>query len=565
MRKKGTTESYSALIGIIIAVLMLTAIGCAVYNMYKPKGTEYFDKLVSHLKKMEESNLDEEDGGEMAFYVEKDKFLVGFGKGKDYVGCKGLCSVITWSCHGIDFGWAVPSPMGPASSFIRLALGFTGSIDRPKDKCPDEKSCLCLCDMSRDEVKQSACTGIGVKCETFDNLDFYGGEGCSQGVFIPGTKYTVSKGAYERGMRVIQYIKKGPYVSLDDNKALLNDDLKKKVEQETQSAFKMSNVIISSSCGKDNDFVSEELSMQLKTEGITTSRVDIKSEDGACMLPDMFAKEVSKEYPGLKYFIQIEKDDSITDYNTIIISYYGKSSQSLTFAEEIQNELTASNFNVKLEQSKDEMLTKYLADKKSVEIRLLEDNLRPVGPIVKAIIKNIKGTVTARLLSWPVSSPRITSCFGLREGKEHAGIDLGAKVPGKMGDTVEAIGDGIVGTVVKSCPDTPQETCGGGYGNYVVVNQLDKYNVIYAHLMSDITLKEGDRIRKGQTVGHMGNSGHSTEVHLHLGVYGPENPTASGTQGSINPVCFLDMKKASGSRCGTDPATYNQGICPVLV
>lgn len=171
--RKGETAPYSAFIGVIISILILTALGCAVYNIYKPKGLEYFNKLTSHLQKLEQSNTNEPEG-EIAFYIEKDKVLVGFGKKQEYVGEQGWKSLVKpWECYGIKFGWTVPSIIGPAGNLLRFALGITDSIDRPKDKCPVDKGCLCLCKMSlTDEVKQDACQGMEVKCKVFDSLEF---------------------------------------------------------------------------------------------------------------------------------------------------------------------------------------------------------------------------------------------------------------------------------------------------------------------------------------------------------------------------------------------------------
>jgi murein DD-endopeptidase MepM/ murein hydrolase activator NlpD len=55
------------------------------------------------------------------------------------------------------------------------------------------------------------------------------------------------------------------------------------------------------------------------------------------------------------------------------------------------------------------------------------------------------------------------------------------------------------------------------YGNHVV---LKKGNVlvIYAHL-KDFSVKAGDTVKAGTTIGHIGNTGISTAPHLHYGVF----------------------------------------------
>ena len=56
-------------------------------------------------------------------------------------------------------------------------------------------------------------------------------------------------------------------------------------------------------------------------------------------------------------------------------------------------------------------------------------------------------------------------------------------------------------------------------GNYVTIRLRDGVYVSYAHVKrGSITVKVGDKVKAGQTVGGLGNSGHSTAPHLHFGV-----------------------------------------------
>ena len=54
-----------------------------------------------------------------------------------------------------------------------------------------------------------------------------------------------------------------------------------------------------------------------------------------------------------------------------------------------------------------------------------------------------------------------------------------------------------------------------GYGNLVVIDHGNGFSSLYAHLAS-ITVKNGDRVRQGQQIGTLGNTGRSTGPHLHL-------------------------------------------------
>ncbi len=108
--------------------------------------------------------------------------------------------------------------------------------------------------------------------------------------------------------------------------------------------------------------------------------------------------------------------------------------------------------------------------------------------------------------SWPTISPYvITSKYGWRWGKIHAGIDISGC---GYNSPIYSIGDGVV-----------VET---GYhysmGYYVYVAHGNNYYSVYMH-MSKYIVKKGDTLSRGQQLGKMGNSGFSTGTHLHLGVY----------------------------------------------
>ena len=53
-------------------------------------------------------------------------------------------------------------------------------------------------------------------------------------------------------------------------------------------------------------------------------------------------------------------------------------------------------------------------------------------------------------------------------------------------------------------------------GNRVILKIRDGVYVLYAHLkQGSLTVKEGDVVKRGQTIAEVGNSGNTSEAHLH--------------------------------------------------
>jgi murein DD-endopeptidase MepM/ murein hydrolase activator NlpD len=96
-----------------------------------------------------------------------------------------------------------------------------------------------------------------------------------------------------------------------------------------------------------------------------------------------------------------------------------------------------------------------------------------------------------------------TSPFGPRWGRLHAGIDLAAP-------TGTAIRAADSGQVVLAGPQ-------GGYGNYTCIAHTRSLATCYAH-QSRILVRSGETVFKGDVIGAVGNTGHSTGPHLHFEV-----------------------------------------------
>lgn len=63
----------------------------------------------------------------------------------------------------------------------------------------------------------------------------------------------------------------------------------------------------------------------------------------------------------------------------------------------------------------------------------------------------------------------------------------------------------------------------GGYGKYIVINHKNGTQTLYGHNSSNI-VSEGDYVSKGEMIGYVGSTGHSTGCHVHFEIRGARNP-----------------------------------------
>lgn len=89
--------------------------------------------------------------------------------------------------------------------------------------------------------------------------------------------------------------------------------------------------------------------------------------------------------------------------------------------------------------------------------------------------------------------------------KFHAGMDFTAK----QGTPIHATGDGKV---------VFADYATNGYGMHVVVDHGFDYETLYAHL-SELKVRNGQRVKRGDVIGLVGNTGLSAGPHLHYEVH----------------------------------------------
>lgn len=116
---------------------------------------------------------------------------------------------------------------------------------------------------------------------------------------------------------------------------------------------------------------------------------------------------------------------------------------------------------------------------------------------------------------------RAASGYGMRihpiykTAKMHYGMDFTAP----RGTEIYATGDGVI----------KKAEADRGFGNHVVIQHGFGYESLYGH-MSKIHVKPGQKVKRGQVIGLVGNSGSSTAPHVHYEVHKNGKP--------VNPVHF---------------------------
>ncbi|NOX26350.1 MAG: M23 family metallopeptidase [Deltaproteobacteria bacterium] len=191
----------------------------------------------------------------------------------------------------------------------------------------------------------------------------------------------------------------------------------------------------------------------------------------------------------------------------------------------LQNRLTRL---IKQNDAKEVMLNKAMAGLKS-RSKTIDSILRAVGVKIKVksnaknsggpfipLVGNTYENLTFKVDSYldalqatPLGPPvwgTITSKYGPRidpinhKPAFHAGLDIRQKV----GTHIMSTADGVVQVQGFSRFN----------GNYVVINHGQGFKTMYLH-MEKTLVKKGQKVKRGQTIGLLGNTGRSTGAHVH--------------------------------------------------
>jgi murein DD-endopeptidase MepM/ murein hydrolase activator NlpD len=162
--------------------------------------------------------------------------------------------------------------------------------------------------------------------------------------------------------------------------------------------------------------------------------------------------------------------------------------------------------------------TKMAAAASPQSARLAQATPTPEEPPAEAPVKASEATGALPTFRWPVRGKVITTYGAKTNGKSNDGINLA--VP--EGTPVKAAEDGVVaysGNELK------------GYGNLILVRHANGYVTAYAHA-SELLVKRGDTIKRGQVIAKSGQSGEVGSPQLHFEIRKGSTP--------VDPLQFLN-------------------------
>ena len=150
--------------------------------------------------------------------------------------------------------------------------------------------------------------------------------------------------------------------------------------------------------------------------------------------------------------------------------------------------------------------------------RLAQATTTPEAAVAETPVKTAEATGALPTFRWPVRGRVVTGYGAKTNGKSNDGINVA--VP--EGTPVKAAEDGVVaysGNELK------------GYGNLVLIRHSNGYVTAYAHA-SELMVKRGDTIKRGQIIAKSGQSGEVGSPQLHFEIRKGSSP--------VDPLQFLN-------------------------
>ncbi|HJQ70055.1 MAG TPA: M23 family metallopeptidase [Blastocatellia bacterium] len=238
---------------------------------------------------------------------------------------------------------------------------------------------------------------------------------------------------------------------------------------------------------------------------------------GLLLMAYALVRLTDHEALNLEYLSVKAENESLKKENDVYQNSYAKLKGQISYIEDMSNELARqasmqSSVDVDQQVGTGGPETVAAIDRAADQ---LEREVRQIGDRLRADMLRLASIPTG----FPVNG-YVTDGFGLRrnpfsgEGREvHEGLDIAVD----FGTPVNTTADGLV---VWAAPHA-------GYGNLVVVYHSNGITTRYGHL-SRITVETGQRVRRGDQIGHAGSTGRSTGPHVHYEIRENDQPVDPG-------------------------------------
>lgn len=229
----------------------------------------------------------------------------------------------------------------------------------------------------------------------------------------------------------------------------------------------------------------------------------------------------------------VDLKDQYADQNSILASNRANKSELLSVT---QNE--EANYQTLL-QEKEAAREQLLREVRDIESQLqfiLDPNTIPTP-----------GTPVFR---WPLDPPiHITQNFGYTKfalsgaynGNQHNGMDMGAPVGTKIYAP-------LTGTVRNAANTDLVPGC-YSWGQWVLIDHPNGLSSMFAHL-SAISVTPGQKVKTGDVIGYVGNTGYSTGPHLHFTLY---------VSDAVQVMRFNEFKSVTGCGAALSPFSAVEG------
>jgi len=214
-------------------------------------------------------------------------------------------------------------------------------------------------------------------------------------------------------------------------------------------------------------------------------------------ISSIFLSSTSNEDESIKYYKEL-----LTKIETV--------ENNIIYLEKRENEIYRHILEVDKRKIKPTNVPEDLNDKINYLSLKCKEQTQSLKELLK-IAKNKKEFLNHIPTLKPVSNfdiINISSDYGMRihpilkKRIFHYGVDFNIKV----NVNVIATADGIIFAIINSK---------SGYGNRIIIDHLNGYKTMYAHLNGKYNVSVGDKVKKGQLIAKSGNSGMSTGPHLH--------------------------------------------------